>query len=103
MKITYANEVANLCDALGAYSDDVLRGMGYDPRIGSDFLRPGIGFGGPCFEKDVKSIRHIATQLEPAASSSRRPCGSTSPADARHRRLSNEIGSLDGATSPCGA
>lgn len=64
MKITYANEVANLCDALGAYSDDVLRGMGYDPRIGSDFLRPGIGFGGPCFEKDVKSIRHAAMQLE---------------------------------------
>lgn len=64
MKITYANEVANLCDALGAYSDDVLRGMGYDPRIGSDFLRPGIGFGGPCFEKDVKSIRHAAMELK---------------------------------------
>jgi UDPglucose 6-dehydrogenase len=64
MKITYANEVANLCDALGANSDDVLRGMSYDPRIGSEFLRPGIGFGGPCLEKDVKSIRHVATQLK---------------------------------------
>ena len=64
MKVTYANEIANLCDALGANSDDVLRGIGYDPRIGSEFLRPGIGFGGPCFEKDVKSIRHVATQLE---------------------------------------
>ncbi|HTV73574.1 MAG TPA: UDP-glucose/GDP-mannose dehydrogenase family protein [Candidatus Acidoferrales bacterium] len=64
MKITYANEVANLCDALGANADDVLRGMGYDPRIGADFLRPGIGFGGPCFEKDVKSIRHVAVQMQ---------------------------------------
>jgi UDPglucose 6-dehydrogenase len=60
LKISYANEVANLCDALGATSDDVLRGMGYDQRIGADFLRPGIGFGGPCFEKDVKSIAHVA-------------------------------------------
>ena len=64
MKVTYANEVANLCDALGASSDDVLRGIGYDPRIGHEFLRPGIGFGGPCFEKDVKSIRHVATKLD---------------------------------------
>jgi UDPglucose 6-dehydrogenase len=63
LKITYANEVANLCDALGGNADDVLRGMGYDPRIGHEFLRPGIGFGGPCFEKDVKSIRHVSRQL----------------------------------------
>jgi UDPglucose 6-dehydrogenase len=60
MKITYANEVANLCDALGADADDVLRGMGYDSRIGAEFLRPGIGFGGPCFDKDLRSIRHVA-------------------------------------------
>ncbi|MGB8203214.1 MAG: UDP-glucose/GDP-mannose dehydrogenase family protein [Candidatus Baltobacteraceae bacterium] len=62
LKISYANEVANLCDALGGSADDVLRGIGYDPRIGPDFLRPGIGFGGPCFEKDVKSINHVAAQ-----------------------------------------
>jgi UDPglucose 6-dehydrogenase len=60
MKITFANEIANLCDALGADSDDVLRGVGYDKRIGSSFLMPGIGFGGPCFEKDLKSLRRIA-------------------------------------------
>ncbi len=60
MKITFANEVANLCDALGADADDVLRGVGYDRRIGSAFLMPGIGFGGPCFEKDLKSLRRIA-------------------------------------------
>jgi UDPglucose 6-dehydrogenase len=51
-----------MCDTLGATSDDVLRGIGYDQRIGSEFLRPGIGFGGPCFEKDVKSITHVADQ-----------------------------------------
>jgi UDPglucose 6-dehydrogenase len=62
LKISFANEVANLCDALGATSDDVLRGIGYDRRIGSQFLNPGIGFGGPCFEKDVKSIEHVAAK-----------------------------------------
>jgi UDPglucose 6-dehydrogenase len=62
LKISFANEVANMCDALGATSDDVLRGIGYDQRIGSEFLRPGIGFGGPCFEKDVKSMAHVAGQ-----------------------------------------
>jgi len=60
LKISFANEIANLCDAVGATSDDVLRGIGYDKRIGPEFLRPGIGFGGPCFEKDVKSIAHVA-------------------------------------------
>jgi len=60
LKISFANEVANLCDALGAGSDDVLRAIGYDRRIGTAFLKPGIGFGGPCFEKDVKSIHHVA-------------------------------------------
>jgi len=62
LKISFANEIANLCDALGATSDDVLRGIGYDRRIGSQFLQPGIGFGGPCFEKDVKSIQHVASK-----------------------------------------
>jgi UDPglucose 6-dehydrogenase len=62
LKISFANEVANLCDALGATADDVLRGIGYDRRIGSQFLSPGIGFGGPCFEKDVKSIAHVAAE-----------------------------------------
>ena len=62
LKISFANEVANMCDTFGASSDDVLRGIGYDQRIGSEFLRPGIGFGGPCFEKDVKSMAHLAEQ-----------------------------------------
>jgi UDPglucose 6-dehydrogenase len=63
LKISFANEVANLCGAFGATSDDVLRGIGYDQRIGSQFLKPGIGFGGPCFEKDVKSVDFVSTQF----------------------------------------
>jgi UDPglucose 6-dehydrogenase len=62
LKISFANEVANLCGAFGATSDDVLRGIGYDQRIGPHFLRPGIGFGGPCFEKDVKSVEFVSAQ-----------------------------------------
>jgi UDPglucose 6-dehydrogenase len=99
MKITYANEVANLCDALGTCCDDVLRGMGYDPRIGGDFLRPGIGFGGPCFEKDVKSIQHVAMQL----ATSRELFSATLRANERQpmrviEMLEEEIGSIEGAT-----
>ena len=98
MKITYANEIANLCDALGAYSDDVLRGMGYDPRIGSDFLRPGIGFGGPCFEKDVNSIRHAAMQVDSSSElfSATLRVNQAQPLRVVHA-LEKEIGSLDGA------
>ncbi len=59
----FANEVANFCAKTDASADDVLRGVGYDKRIGSLFLNPGIGFGGPCFEKDVKSLHHVATRL----------------------------------------
>jgi UDPglucose 6-dehydrogenase len=60
LKISFANEIANLCDALGADSLDVLRGVGADRRIGQAFLLPGIGFGGPCFEKDLKSLKRTA-------------------------------------------
>ena len=60
LKISFANEVANLCDAVGATADDVLLGIGADQRIGAQFLQPGIGFGGPCFEKDVKSMHHTS-------------------------------------------
>jgi UDPglucose 6-dehydrogenase len=98
LKITYANEVANLCDALGAYSDDVLRGMGYDPRIGGDFLRPGIGFGGPCFEKDIKSIQHAAMQLETGSElfSATLRINQAQPMRVVHA-LEKELGGLEGA------
>jgi UDPglucose 6-dehydrogenase len=62
MKVSFANEVANFCDAVDADALAVLSGVGYDSRIGRAFLSPGIGFGGPCFEKDLKSLLHVAQQ-----------------------------------------
>jgi UDPglucose 6-dehydrogenase len=60
LKISFANEVANFCDAVDADALAVLSGVGYDSRIGRSFLYPGIGFGGPCFEKDLKSLNFVA-------------------------------------------
>jgi len=60
MKISFINMVANLCEAVGADVTKVAEGMGLDPRIGSSFLNPGIGFGGFCFPKDVQAFIRIA-------------------------------------------
>jgi UDPglucose 6-dehydrogenase len=60
MKISFINMVANLCEVVGADITKVARGMGLDPRIGSSFLSPGIGFGGFCFPKDVQAFIRIA-------------------------------------------
>jgi UDPglucose 6-dehydrogenase len=59
-KISYINEIANLCEAVGADVTDVSRGMGKDKRIGEAFLNAGIGYGGSCFPKDVKALLHTA-------------------------------------------
>jgi len=59
-KISFVNEVANLCERLGADVDAVTLGMGLDGRIGPKFLQPGIGFGGSCFPKDTAGLLHIA-------------------------------------------
>jgi len=61
-KISYMNELARLCDRVGVSIADVAKGMGYDPRIGSSFLQAGIGYGGSCFPKDVKSLLYTATE-----------------------------------------
>lgn len=60
LKISYANMVARLCDAVGANVDHVTRGMGLDQRIGPQFLRAGIGFGGFCFPKDLQAFVSMA-------------------------------------------
>ena len=59
-KISFINELANMCDRVGADVDEVARGIGLDPRIGSQFLRAGLGYGGSCFPKDVAALDHLA-------------------------------------------
>jgi nucleotide sugar dehydrogenase len=62
-KITFANEIANLCDAIGCDVHDVARGMGMDNRIGRKFLHPGPGYGGSCFPKDTRALTTVADQF----------------------------------------
>lgn len=63
-KITFMNEVANLCERVGANVDKVRLGIGLDSRIGKQFLYPGIGFGGSCFPKDVQALGRTAREYE---------------------------------------
>lgn len=62
LKISYMNDIANLCELVGADIEDVARGMSYDPRIGASFLHAGIGYGGSCFPKDTKALKYLAQQ-----------------------------------------
>jgi len=60
LKISYANVIADLCEKIGADVEEVTHAMGLDPRIGEQFLRAGLGFGGFCFPKDLQAFVHLA-------------------------------------------
>ncbi len=62
-KISFINEIANICERVGADIEEVAAGMGLDKRIGPQFLKAGIGYGGSCFPKDTKALHHIAEKV----------------------------------------
>jgi UDPglucose 6-dehydrogenase len=62
-KISFINEIANVCDEVGADVTEVARGMGMDPRIGPKFLNAGLGFGGSCFPKDTQALKMLAGNI----------------------------------------
>ena len=62
LKISYMNDIANLCELVGANIEEVADGMSYDDRIGANFLKAGIGYGGSCFPKDTKALKFLAVK-----------------------------------------
>jgi UDPglucose 6-dehydrogenase len=62
MKIGFANEMANICERVGAEAPEVMAGIGLDSRIGAKFLNPGVGWGGSCFGKDIHALLHTARE-----------------------------------------
>jgi len=63
LKISYANVIADLCERIGADVEEVTHAMGLDPRIGTQFLKAGLGFGGFCFPKDIQAFIHLSSSV----------------------------------------
>ena len=63
LKISYANVIADLCERIGANVEEVTHAMGLDPRIGTQFLKAGLGFGGFCFPKDIQAFIHLSSSV----------------------------------------
>ena len=100
-KISYINAIANLCEAVGADVREVVLGMGYDKRIGFEFLRPGPGWGGSCFPKDTNALVRIAEDAGLRFRSARRGDRGQRRAvraDGGQDRPGRPDGILDGAT-----
>ena len=98
LKISFANELANFCDAAGVAVDEVMRGVALDARIGDAYLRPGLGFGGSCLPKDVRALAEAARTrgmapalLDAAANVNQRQVSIVL------RRIAALVGELDGA------
>jgi UDPglucose 6-dehydrogenase len=100
IKLSYVNDIAALCEAVGADSHEVLHGMGLDTRIGNRFLEPGPGWGGSCFPKDTKALESIANSYGvemPLITSA------IASNDSAHKRVADRVaealgGSLSGKT-----
>jgi UDPglucose 6-dehydrogenase len=90
-KISFINEMATICELVGANIDDVARGMGLDGRIGRKFLHAGIGYGGSCLPKDVKSLLHVAAAKGYDAALVR------AAEDINNRLVSTAVAKLEGA------
>jgi UDPglucose 6-dehydrogenase len=99
-KVSFVNALANLCEAVGADVRDVVFGMGYDPRIGFEFLKPGPGWGGSCFPKDTHALVHIGDEAGYDFSLLR---GVIAVNDEQHERVAAKVvaaagGSVEGRT-----
>ena len=103
-KLSFVNAVAAICEGVGADVNDVVLGLGYDKRIGQDFLRPGPGWGGSCFPKDSRALLKIATD---AGYSFDLLEGVIAVNDEQFERVTEKIvdaagGDVAGARSACG-
>jgi len=101
-KISFINETAALCEAVGADVHEVARGMGLDNRIGKKFLHPGPGFGGSCFPKDTRAILHLAEQAGVPAQIVRAVIEANEAQPGRMvDKIRRAVGDLNGKTIAC--